>query len=82
MVTDSTDMTFKELKSGKRATIIGYARTTDFTDRLMEMGLTPGTSFDVLSKAPMGGPTEIFYSGSHIAVGMHESESILVKILN
>jgi Fe2+ transport system protein FeoA len=47
--------------------------------RLMEMGLTRGASFQVVRYAPMGDPIEIKVRGYHLSLRKCEAAGILVE---
>lgn len=45
-----------------------YGSNTPFIRRLQELGLIVGTIFTVVRKAPFGGPTEIQYGYTRLAI--------------
>lgn len=47
--------------------------------RLLDMGLTPGTSIKVGRVAPLKGPIEVFVRGSKIAIGQNIATNIFVE---
>jgi DtxR family Mn-dependent transcriptional regulator len=47
--------------------------------RLMDMGLTPGTSVTVVKSAPFHGPIEVLVRGSRLALGRGMAERIIVE---
>ena len=58
----------------------GKSRITDVTGpdaaRLLEMGLTPGTSIEVVRSAPLGFPIEIKVRGYLLTLRKKEAECI------
>jgi len=58
----------------------GWGRGWGFEKRLMELGLTPGTTVTVVKSAPFHGPLEILVRGSRLALGRGMAERILVEI--
>ena len=48
--------------------------------RLMELGLVPGTSVELVRFAPLGDPVEIRVRGYHLTLRKHEAEQILVRV--
>jgi Fe2+ transport system protein FeoA len=58
-----------EILAGRRATA-----------RLMEMGLTIGEEFIVVSKLT-GGPIEIRVRGTDLAIGFELAEKVIVKLI-
>ena len=47
--------------------------------RLMDMGLTPNTTVQVVKSAPFKGPIEILVRGSRLALGRGIAERVLVE---
>ena len=81
--TSNMAIEFSKLKVGDYATI-EECRVHDDTSstqvqRLMMMGLTPGTSFSVVRVAPLGDPIEIKIRGFNLSLRREEAEGIWVK---
>jgi len=71
----------KKCESGTVASIgAGHGRGGGFEKRLMDMGLTPGTTVTVVKSAPFHGPFEILVRGSRLALGRGMAERIFVEI--
>ena len=49
--------------------------------KLLEMGCTPGEKFEVVRKAPFGGPIAILISSYVLSIREEDARSINVKIL-
>jgi len=49
--------------------------------KLLEMGCTPGEQFEVIRKAPFGGPIAILISSYILSVREEDARSIAVKRL-
>ena len=47
--------------------------------RLLEMGLTRGSSVEFVRTAPLGDPIEIIIRGYRLSLRKHEAESIMVE---
>lgn len=74
--------TLGELKAGDRAKVIGFSQGgTNYRRKLLAMGLTPSTSFEVLRMAPMGDPVEIRVRGSNISLRREEASLVNVEVL-
>jgi len=80
---------FSQLKVGDKATI-EECRVLDTSSanaapsqvqRLMMMGLTPGTSFTVVRVAPLGDPIEIKVRGFNLSLRREEALGLWVTIL-
>ena len=67
------------LKIGKKARIISIGRGNGtYRQRLMAMGLLPGTEFTVLRTAPLGDPIEIQVRG--FALSLRKDEANILEI--
>lgn len=67
----------KEGKQGKVSFVRGEHKTLQ---RLLDMGLTPGTCVKVLRVAPLKGPTEIGVRGTKIALGQDIASNVFVEV--
>jgi ferrous iron transport protein A len=68
-----------ELMAGDRGRVIGYQRgNRSYREKLLSMGLTPGTEFSVIRLAPLGDPVEINVRG--YAVSLRKSEAQLLRV--
>lgn len=73
-------MTFAELKRGMRARVLSLDEMEpDDARRLREMGLTPGTLFEVVKVAPLGDPIEISFRGTMLCLRKAESRGIQIE---
>ena len=54
----------------------------EITQRLLEMGLTPGTEIQIVRFAPLGDPIDIKIRGYHLSVRRQEAEVIQVVLKN
>ena len=72
-------MDFKDLKIGAQARIVGLSMGEKaYRQRLVAMGLLPGTEFTVLRRAPLGDPIEIRVRG--FALSLRKNEASILKI--
>ena len=72
-------MQFKDLKVGQSACIISLtSENRPYRQRLIAMGLLPGTPFKVTRLAPLGDPIEISVRG--FALSLRKNEAALIKI--
>ncbi len=49
--------------------------------KLLEMGCTPGEQFEVVRKAPFGGPIAILISSYVLSIRKEDAMNIVVKLL-
>lgn len=73
-------MRVSELKIGHYARILalGKGGHKAYRQRLLAMGLLPGTLFSVLRLAPLGDPMEILVRG--VALSLRKSEADLLEV--
>ena len=73
---------FNQLKVGDQARVSGFKDVPEaYRNRLMSLGLTPGTPFLVQHRAPLGDPVAILIRGFRPSLRSHEAEGLLVERL-
>ena len=79
---ESRLLRFENLPVGARARVVRY-QTLDtlYRNRLMALGLTPGTEFEVQHLAPLGDPVQIRVRGFHLSLRRHEAGAMEVELL-
>ncbi len=70
-------MTLDALAPGATATVTGYRG--DLPARLLEMGLVPGTTVEVVRLAPLGDPMELKVRGFLLSVRKAEAAHVEVS---
>lgn len=73
-------MTLAELHTGDTAVLEDIDRDQQLRSRLLEMGLTPGTSVSLLRVAPLGDPLEIKVRGYRLS--LRRSDAALIRCRN
>ncbi len=73
-------MTLKDLKPGQKCKIKRFLDNNSSTHRIVEMGLTPGTTVEVEKTAPFGDPMEIKVRGYHLSLRKNEVNQIQVEL--
>jgi len=68
-----------DLKEGQKGIISSIAGGRRVTQRLTDMGLTPGTEVKMVRKGRLC-PVEISVRGSNLALGYGVARKILVKV--
>ena len=71
-------MTFKDGKTGMVLRVDSIAESC-LKERLMTMGLLPGTKINVLRSAPLGDPMAIGLRSYHLAIRRKDAANILVS---
>ena len=72
-------MILTDLPIGKDARVIAVNGEGRVTRRLMEMGMIPGVTVQVVKMAPFGDPIEIRVRGYSLAMRKSEADSIEVS---
>jgi DtxR family transcriptional regulator, Mn-dependent transcriptional regulator len=69
----------RDLKDGKYGKISFIRGEHKVLQRLLDMGLTPGTRIRVVKVAPMAGPVEVAVRGSKLAIGQDIASNVFVE---
>lgn len=78
-------MTLKlhQCKPGDKVKISGFEPTDPgFKRQLMALGLTPGTTLDIIRVAPMGDPVQIQVRNACLALRKQEAQLIKLELIN
>jgi len=71
--------TLNKLLPGEHGTVERVdSKTSSIKQRLLEMGLTRGTTIEMIRFAPMGDPVEISVRGYRLSLRRVEAESVIV----
>ena len=76
-----TDLVSRKLTSvpiGSAAKVVAVNGANRISRRLMEMGVVPGVSLEVLKTAPFGDPIEVRLRGYNLAMRRTEADAIEV----
>ena len=69
-------LTLPDLAVGDRARVVAYGRLDDIAQRLISLGLTPGTAITLKRFAPFGDPVEIHFRGFRLALRPREASCL------
>jgi DtxR family Mn-dependent transcriptional regulator len=75
-------VSISNLKKGQCGKISFIRGGHNLLQRLLDMGLTPGTEICVLRAAPLGGPVELSVRGSKLALGKGVASKVFVEAEN
>ena len=67
------------LQPGERAVVTAIEVPVEHRARILEMGLLPGTTLEMVRYAPLGDPVEIRVRGYHLSLRRHEADRVLVR---
>ena len=70
----------RELKPGEKGKIVGISGKGSAHQRLLDMGLVPGTEVEVERVAPLGDPIEVKIKGYHLSLRKEEATNKRVEI--
>jgi ferrous iron transport protein A len=72
--------TLTEVPVGSSAKVAAVHGVGRISRRLMEMGLVPGISVEVVKAAPFGDPIEVRLRGYNLAMRRNEADAIEVAV--
>jgi Fe2+ transport system protein FeoA len=72
-------MLLSEMKEGERGVIVRVAGNGALRRRILEMGMTKGTTIYVEKYAPLKDPVELIVKGFHISLRVEEAAQITVE---
>ena len=67
------------LPAGQRARVVAIEVADSNKGRIMEMGLTVGTTVEVVRFAPLGDPMELKVRGAHISLRKADASGVRVQ---
>jgi ferrous iron transport protein A len=71
-------MKLAELEQGAIATVTHVGGAGSFRRRLMELGILPGTSVQLVGVAPLGDPLELLVRGASLSI--RRAEALTVEV--
>ncbi|MCD6364642.1 MAG: ferrous iron transport protein A [Planctomycetes bacterium] len=72
-------MTLADLKPGEKANILRVGGAAAANRKLIEMGVTRGTSLTVLRVAPLGDPVEVQIRGYNLSLRKASAKGVEVE---
>lgn len=61
---------------GQRGRIVGFDLPPEQRQRLLEMGMTTGSEFEIVRFAPLGDPIDLKVRGYHLSIRKHDAAGI------
>ena len=74
-------MTLDQLDVGMSAAVVSIG-PGGHGDRLMEMGLIPGTQVRIIRRGAWHGPLQVSLRGAIICIGANEAKTVTIGALN
>lgn len=72
-------MTLRDLKPGQSGVVASIGEKGPLRRRIMDMGITPGTTVMVVKVAPLGDPVEVRVRGYELSLRKDEAKQIELK---
>lgn len=69
------------LKPGKRGIVKRVSSGGALKKRLLDMGIVPGCSLEILRTAPLGDPVEVRIRGYNLSLRKEEAVRVYVEVL-
>ena len=76
-----SSINLRMLVPGQKATILKINAAGELGRRIRDMGLVPGTTLEVIGKAPLRDPVALRIEGTTIALRNSEADHITVEIV-
>jgi ferrous iron transport protein A len=73
------EVSLTHLPYGEKARVLLVKGTGAIARRLMEMGVVPGATIQVIKAAPLGDPLEVRVRDYHLALRRNEAHTIIVS---
>jgi Fe2+ transport system protein FeoA len=77
-----SDLCLSDVPLAGKGRVLKIGLPADDHRRLMEMGLTRGTAFEVVRYAPLGDPIEIRVRGYNLSLRRNEARAIAVEMVS
>lgn len=77
-------LTLSDLSPGEFGRILGFRGSSDkeYRQKLLAMGLTPNTPFEVIRRAPLGDPIQILVRDFYLSLRQHEVMQLEIARVN
>ncbi len=72
-------MTLNDIRPGQRCVVTGVTLKNSLRKRVLDMGITTGTTIYVRKLAPLGDPMEITIRGYELTLRKEEAKGIEVR---
>ena len=73
------ELPMARLRVGEQARVVGYREVSSYSDRLIRLGLIPGTVFTLERRAPLGDPVEIRFRGYSLVLRPAEATAMVLE---
>lgn len=73
-------ISLSQLSVGKCATIVSHHSDGAIRQRLLDLGLIPQTSIQLIRKAPLGDPFEFRVGATSVVIRQTEADTVVVRL--
>lgn len=78
--TNIKQQTLDKLKIGQKGTIVSLEGKGPIKQRMMDMGLVPGSEVEIIRVAPLGDPIELKIKGYNLSLRRNEAKAVRVEV--
>lgn len=82
-ITEKTNVeqqTLDKMKIGQKGTVVSVGGKGPIKQRMMDMGLVPGSEVEVIRVAPLGDPIEVNLKGYNLSLRRAEAKAVQVEV--
>ena len=79
--TSAPPTTLASLKNSQRARVQAVGGEMETRRRLLEMGICPGVTVELIRRAPLGDPFEFRLRGYHLSLRREQAKLVTVAVL-
>jgi Fe2+ transport system protein FeoA len=72
--------TLSGLKPGVKGRIVKIQGGGSLRRKLLDMGIIPGSPFEIVKLAPLGDPVDVRIKGYHLSLRKNEAETVQVEV--
>jgi len=69
-----------DLKPGDKGKIKKIEGSSNLRRKLLDMGIIPGSPFEIIKLAPLGDPVDVKIKGYHLSLRKEEAATVLVEV--
>lgn len=74
-------MTIKDMSIGQKATVTSLGAKSEYRQKLLTMGIIPGTIIELIRIAPMGDPIQLKLRSYDLSIRKEEADIIRISII-
>ncbi len=76
------ETSLREMRVGQQGRVVSISKQAPaYRQKLLAMGLTPGTVFSITRHAPLGDPVEIRVRGFALSLRKGEADALRVEVI-